>query len=84
MEFRDTLKYLSSAILSDVSDPKGFQGNLNHFSIEDRYKISSALTNAYSKAAEAVKIELDKKDQKSAIKKWQEVLGINFPDYTEN
>ena len=31
LEFRDLLNYLSSAILSDVDDPKGIQGNLNSF-----------------------------------------------------
>lgn len=81
LEFRDSLKYLSSAILSDVDDPKGIQGNLNSFCWDDRYKISEALTNAYNKAVEASNMKRDK-DQKSAITKWGEILGKDFPEYT--
>ena len=82
LEFRDLLKYLSSAILSDVDDPKGIQGNLNSFCLDDRCKISDGLTNAYNKAVEASNMELNDKDQKSAIMKWREVLGNDFPEYT--
>ena len=82
LEFRDLLKYLSTAILSDVTDPKGVQGNLNYFCWDDRRKISVALINAYSKAAEASNMELNDKDQKGAIMKWREVLGNDFPEYT--
>ncbi|MDO5292748.1 MAG: nucleotidyltransferase [bacterium] len=82
IEFKNTLNELSSAIKYDVEDPKGIQGNLNNFSSEDRNKISDALTNAYSKACEARKFE-DEGKQKEAIKKWGEVLGNSFPEYTE-
>ena len=82
LEFKDLLKYLSSAILSDVDDPKGIQGNLNPFCWDDRCKISAALTNAYNKAVEASNKELNDNDQKGAIMKWREVLGNDFPEYT--
>lgn len=82
LEFRDLLNYLSSAILSDVDDPKGIQGNLNSFCWDDRCKISDALTNAYNKAVEASNMELNDKNQKGAITKWGEVLGSDFPEYT--
>ena len=75
-------KHLSSAILSDVDDPKGIQGNLNSFCWDDRCKISDTLTNAYNKAVEASSKELNDKDQKGAIMKWREVLGNDFPEYT--
>ena len=84
LQFGDTMKYLSSAILMDVNDPKGIQGNLNDFSWENRCKISTALSRAYNKAAEAANLELEKKDQKGAITKWREVLGSSFPEYTED
>lgn len=83
LEFRDTLMYLSSAIKLDVSDPKGIQGNLNEFCWSDRCKISDALMKTYQKACDAVKLEIDAKDQKSAINKWREILGDEFPEYTE-
>lgn len=82
LEFRDTLSYLSSAILTNVDDPKGIQGNLNTFSWYDKQKIGEALSKAYDKAVEAANLEIDNKDQKAAINKWREVLGDDFPEYT--
>lgn len=82
LKFRDLLNCLSSAILYDVDDPKGIQGNINYFSWDDRCKISDALADAYKKAVEASKAEIDEKDQKAAIGKWKEVLGDDFPEYT--
>ena len=83
VEFRNTLQYLSMAIYNSVNDPKGIQGDLNSFSYSEKSKISEALSNAHSKAAEAVNLEVNVKDQKAAVKKWKEVLGPWFPDYTE-
>lgn len=82
LQFKDTLAYLSSKILTSVYDPKGIQGNLNTLSWNDRFKISDALSTAYHKAEEAAKLEIDNKDQKSAIVKWREILGNDFPEYT--
>lgn len=84
LQFGDTLKYLATAILARVDDPKGIQGDLNTFSWEDRYKISDALSIAHEKAVEAANLEINKKDQKEAIAKWKEVLGPTFPDYTDD
>lgn len=82
IEFEKLLMYLSKAILLDVYDPKGMQGNLNYFCEADRIKISVALTNAYNKVLEASRLELDERNQKGAIEKWGEVLGKDFPNYT--
>lgn len=84
LQFKDTLNYIASAILSDVTDPKGIQGNINTFDNFDRIKISNALSGAYNKASEAVSLETNQHDQKAAINKWGEVLGDSFPKYTEN
>lgn len=81
LELRDLFKALSSAIIYQVPDPKGFQGDLNSFSSQDRIKISSALSNAYNKAKEASTLEAT--DQKAAINKWREVLGSSFPEYSD-
>ena len=81
LQFRDTLKYLSSAIYKSVNDPKGIQEDLNTFSFSEKVIISEALKNAYDKASEATTLETSNKDQKSAIKKWGEVLGDYFPKY---
>lgn len=82
LQFRDTLKYLSSAIYKSVNDPKGIQEDLNTFSFSEKVIISEALKNAYDKASEAITLEISNKDQKNAIKKWREVLGDFFPKYT--
>ena len=82
-QLRDTLKYLSTAIKARVDDPKGMQGDLNTFSLEDRCKISDALSKAHKKAVEAVDLEINKKEQKTAINKWKEVLGSAFSDYSD-
>lgn len=82
IEFKNTLYKLSESIKKDVEDPKGIQGNINQFDLADREKISDALYKAYKKAVEARSYEDDKK-QKEAINKWREVLGSNFPKYTE-
>lgn len=82
VEFKNTLHYLSTAIYGSVNDPKGIQGDLNSFSYSEKAKISEALSNAHTKAVEAFNLEVNVKDQKAAIKKWKEVLGPWFPDYT--
>lgn len=82
LEFRDLLYSLSTKILYDVYDPKGIQGNLNTFSMTARQSISSALSSAYKKACDASTLEMTDKDQEAAIKKWGEVLGYAFPDFS--
>ena len=82
LQFKDTLLYLSAAIYNSVIDPKGIQGDLNSYCYGDRVKISEALKKAYYKAVEAFNLEINDSNQKAAIKKWQEVLGVRFPNYT--
>lgn len=73
--------YLKSAINYTVNDPKGFQGNLNLLSAEDRSKVSDRAIRAEEKGREALSLETESQDQEKAIKKWQEVFGEEFPDY---
>ena len=81
-ELRNTLEALSSSILNAVPDPKGMQDDLNTFDSEERDKIAAALYKAYEKADEAEDLEF--KDPKAAINKWREILGPEFPKYTED
>ena len=83
LEFQKVLLGLSKSILNDVEDPKGIQGNINNFNADDRKKISEALHTAYDKAVKASTLESSEK-QKEAINKWREVLGNDFPEYTED
>lgn len=81
LEFKSVIRSLSTAILSSVRDPKGFQGDLNEFDSTTRLSISSALKAAADKGDQAWNYEKDK-DQKNAIQTWGSVFGSDFPEYT--
>ena len=72
---------LKTTILNSVSDPKGFQDDLNTLSNEDKLKISNKARDTYNKGAEAYRIETKEKDQEKAIKKWAEIFGNDFPEF---
>ncbi|WP_124980460.1 SMODS domain-containing nucleotidyltransferase [Nonlabens xiamenensis] len=78
---RSFFYYLSSAILNTVNDPKGYQGDLNTFTYAQRLSISQKADWAYGKADEAIKAEIDEKDNKKSINKWRELFGTDFPSY---
>lgn len=78
INLRGFWEYLQNSIYSDVPDPKGFQGNLNNLSLAEKYSISQKALGAYSKAVDAINIEINDKDQPRAIKKWAEIFGNNF------
>lgn len=73
--------YLKTAIYNDVIDPKGIEINLNQLTYDDKNKIQSKANDAYLKGYEAYRLELENKDQQSAINKWREIFGENFPKY---
>ncbi|HEY3374641.1 MAG TPA: hypothetical protein VGK02_06225 [Candidatus Aquicultor sp.] len=73
--------HLSTAIFGSVLDPKGFQGELNDLSVEDKLKISAKATEANQKGFEAYQFETRDSDQEKAINKWREVFGDEFPEY---
>lgn len=73
--------YLKDAILVDLDDPKGFQGNINHLNCDDRIKISTKAYNTFTQSYEAFKIEVEEKNQEKAIIKWREIFGDKFPKY---
>lgn len=75
---RDFWGYLIDGIHYSVSDPKGFQGELNTLTWEERNSISSKAKDAHAKASEAIRLETVDKNQQSAIRKWSEVFGDDF------
>lgn len=81
-DIRDFFLYLSSAILSSVNDPKGFQEDLNSFNLDEKYAISRKADEAFEKAKIAVHEETSNFNQKKAINKWKEIFGEAFPSYT--
>ncbi len=78
---RDFWYYLKDAIYNKVQDPKGFQGNLNVLSFDDKIKISLKANDTYTKALEAIHFETQESNQKKAINKWREIFGNEFPTY---
>lgn len=74
-------QHLKLAIYSDISDPKGFQGNLNIFTYDEKNKISEKANDAYNIGYEAYKIETQENNQEKAINKWRTIFGNDFPQY---
>ncbi len=74
--------YLETAIYNNVSDPKGIDSNLNNLSYDKKTKISAKASDAYSKGYEAYRLEIEDKNQASAINKWRELFGNDFPQYS--
>lgn len=79
IEFVKVLRYLKSAILSDIQDLKGIQGNLNKYTFRERLNISLSIENYYNLSNKAREYETT--DIEECFKKWKEVLGGNFPEY---
>lgn len=78
LSVRDFLAYLVSGVHFDVSDPKGFQGNLNTLTFEQRNSISTKAADAAARATEALRLETNEYDQAAAIRKWAEIFGPEF------
>lgn len=74
--------YLESAIYNNVRDPKGIDANLNNLSYDDKTKISTKAKETYTKGYDAYQLETNDKNQNSAINKWREIFGSDFPQYS--
>lgn len=80
LRFRDVLKYLADHIMNPVYDMKGIQGDINDLSIYDKTAIKQKAQADYEKACDARELEREN-NHKSAISKWGEILGSDFPTY---
>ena len=72
--------HISSAVYQSVADPKGFQGDLNTLTFEQKLSISTRAGSDYSKAVQARAYE-NNGDLKSSINKWREIFGSDFPTF---
>lgn len=81
MHFRNALYYISNHILSPVQDTKGFQGNINTLTYEQKNKIKTRASNDYSKARNAVYAETQEKDNQKSMRIWKDIFGDSFPQY---
>lgn len=71
----------ASSVYTPVQDPKGFQGNLNTLSKEDKDKISQKASDACGISYKAYQLEFEESDYKGAINKWREIFGSQFPNF---
>ncbi|HBO9054815.1 TPA: nucleotidyltransferase [Pseudomonas aeruginosa] len=80
LSLADIFHHISLAVYQVVPDPKGFQGDLNNLTYEQRVSISTRAHQDYLKALEARRLEQNK-DEQSSINKWREIFGLEFPAY---
>lgn len=81
IELPSLFAYVYNQIHNSLADPKGFQGNLNALTWEERNSIKARAELDYNRAVEARQLENDGK-QKESITKWREIFGSEFPYYT--
>ncbi|MGZ9667750.1 hypothetical protein ACXX9E_16965 [Pseudomonas sp. GNP014] len=80
LHLADIFNHISSAVYHMIPDPKGFQGDLNTLTHDQKISISARANQDYLRALDARRFEQDK-DEKSSINKWREVFGLEFPAY---
>ena len=77
----DLFRYIGRAVFFPVYDPKGLDGNINRLDYDDASKVSSIAARDAAKATEARRLE-DAKDERGCIRKWREIFGDEFPEYS--
>lgn len=80
LELPHIFAHIYHHIHSPLNDPKGFQGDINHLTLEEREKIKNKAASDYHKAIEAKQFEANGQ-MKESIEKWGEIFGAQFPTY---
>lgn len=75
------LSQLSSGIKSTIPDPKGYQGDLNTLTVDERRTFAETAERHASWANEAYAAEFLYGNHRDAIGKWRMVFGNNFPQF---
>ncbi len=83
IEIPKILSYIYHNVHKSLNDPKGFQGDINHLTYEERNSIQSKASTDYNIANEARQLETEQKIKES-IAKWGTIFGSDFPIYTES
>ena len=81
IELPSLFALIHNKIHQPLYDPKGYQGDINHLTWEERNSIQARAKLDYDRAVEARQLEIDGK-QKQSIEKWGEIFEPNFPLYT--
>jgi len=79
-ELPSLFQYIYHNVMKALNDPKGYQGDINHLTDEERQKIKDRASADYYKSLEAIQFEIDN-DMSRAIGKWREIFGDEFPMY---
>lgn len=82
LRFYYALEYLAKHITEPVYDMKEIQGDINTLELLERRILCKKAMDDMTKIRCALEAESDGK-QRSAIRKWGEVFGQDFPEYTE-
>ena len=61
-------------------DPKGYQGDINHLTWEERNSVQARAQTDYNRANQALQFSSTGR-QKESIEKWGEIFGSDFPPY---
>ncbi len=80
LEVGPLLTHIAAAILYDVADPKGIEGNINRLSPEAQIKVSIRAASDAVKAADARAAE-SAGDHGRSIRHWGDIFGPSFPTY---
>jgi hypothetical protein len=81
VEFARVLNTLTSAIHFAVPDPKNIQGDLNTLTHQERIDLSAKARSDVGLIVQALDAERLHGDHRTAIARWREVIGDNFPSY---
>tara|TARA_R100000935_G_scaffold29362_1_gene49650 strand:+ start:2031 stop:3035 length:1005 start_codon:yes stop_codon:yes gene_type:complete len=81
VELPNLFAYIYHQIHQSLQDPKGFQGNLNKLTWNERNSIQERAKLDYNRSVKAREFETNGK-QKESIEKWGEIFGSEFPIYT--
>jgi hypothetical protein len=81
VELPNLFAYVYHQIHNSLYDPKGFQGDLNILTWDERNSIQERAKLDYNRSKEACDFETNSK-QKESIEKWKEIFGPDFPIYT--
>ncbi|NII82741.1 MULTISPECIES: nucleotidyltransferase [unclassified Pedobacter] len=79
-EIPNVLAYIYNNIHNALNDPKGFQGDINHLTWDEREKIKNKAAKDYHIAKAAIEFETNK-NMRESINKWREIFGESFPQY---
>ncbi|MEN5232527.1 hypothetical protein [Sphingobacterium faecium] len=79
-ELPKLFQYIQNNVHYSLNDPKGFQGDINHLTYEERMKIQEKANVDYNKAIKAIGFE-GAGNMAAAIRLWGEIFGEDFPKY---